>query len=204
MNYCKSVRLIVVTIFAVTSVSGCKSLKNRSEATKYSTELARESKSVLAQKKSDDIIIKDKKPIVKIISGEETDGIEDAHARLKQKISEADFQEYSGLDKTVKSLSLRNVPVKLIAEILTDIFEYNVVASKGAADIYIDVFMQELSLRQAIESIARLNGMWFREDENIITLMTLDEYASEMVVRRNEKSRAFNLRYTNASDIARI
>ena len=205
MNYFKSIGLIVITIIAVTPVSGCKSLTTQREATKYSTELKKQSRVSGLSKMDDSAIIKeDKQPIVKIISGEETDGIEDAHARLKQKIAETELQEDSGLGKTVKSLSLRNVPVKLIAEILTDIFEYNVVVSKGAAEINIDVFMQELTLRQAIESIARLNGMWFREDENIITLMTMDEYASEMVVRRNEKSRAFNLRYTNASDIAKI
>ncbi len=204
MKYFKSTVLIFISLLAVNSVSGCKSLKTRKDATKYSSELKKESGSVLTQDKSDDVVIKDKQPIVKIISGEETEGIEDAYDRIRQQVAKVEELEQTGLDKKVKALSLRQVPVKLIAEILTDIFEYNVVVSKGAAEINIDVFMQDLTLRQAIESIARLNGMWFREDENIITLMTLDEYASEMVVRRNEKSRAFNLRYTNASDIAKI
>ena len=76
--------------------------------------------------------------------------------------------------------------------------------TRQAAELPVTTYLRDIPLRQALESICRLNDLWYREDERIITLMTTAEYSSEMVIRRNEKSRAYWLRYTNANDIAKV
>ncbi len=140
------------------------------------------------------------KPIVKIISGAETCGIKDA-----QKLLSAQYRgQTAGMNETINSLVLKSVPVGIVVEILTDVCGYNVVATKEAAAQQVNIYMHDISLRNAIESICRLNGLWYREGGNIVTLMTSKEYSDEMVVRRNEKTRAYFMRYTNAMDMANI
>jgi len=140
------------------------------------------------------------KPIIKIISGTETRGIKDAQKLL----SAQNREQTAGMNEIISSLVLRGVTVGIVAEILTDVCGYNVVATKEASAQQVDIYMYDISLRKTIESICRLNGMWYREGGNVVTLMTSKEYADEMVVRRNEKTRAYFMRYTNAMDMAKI
>lgn len=141
----------------------------------------------------------EEKPIVKIISGTEVSGIEEA-----QKILSGKEDGLLGMREILHTIILRDIPVGSIVEILTEMCGYNVIASNGAAERKISIYMQDLPLREALESMCRLNDLWFREDKRVITLMTAKEYANEMVVRRNEKTRAFYMRYTNAEDMAKI
>ena len=141
----------------------------------------------------------EEKPIVKIISGTEVSSIEEAQKMLSGK-----EDGLLGMREMLHTIILRDIPVGSIVEILTEMCGYNVIASNGAAEQKISIYMQDLPLREALESMCRLNNLWFREDKRVITLMTAKEYANEMVVRRNEKTRAFYMRYTNAVDMAKI
>ncbi len=141
----------------------------------------------------------EEKPIVKIISGTEVSGIEEAQKMLSGK-----EDGLLGMREMLHTIILKDVSVGSIVEILTEMCGYNVIASNGAAERKISIYMQDLPLREALESMCRLNDLWYREDKRVITLMTAKEYANEMVVRRNEKTRAFYMRYTNAEDMAKI
>jgi type II secretory pathway component GspD/PulD (secretin) len=141
----------------------------------------------------------EEKPIVKIISGTEVSGIEEAQKMLSGK-----EDGLLGMREMLHTIILKDVSVGSIVEILTEMCGYNVIASNGAAERKISIYMQDLPLREALESMCRLNDLWYREDKRVITLMTAKEYANEMVVRRNEKTRAFYMRYTNADDMAKI
>ena len=143
----------------------------------------------------------EEKPIVKIITGREVAGIEEA-----QQIAAADNQPArpAGLNQEVTGLALKKAPLAQVAALLTELCQYNIAVTEKAADLEITLFLENLPLRQALEAVCRLNGLWYREDERIITLMTSREYSDEMVIHRNEKTRAFWLRYTNANDMAKV
>ena len=140
------------------------------------------------------------KPIVSIISGSEVSGIEEARVRMAARGKAVDL----GLRERVDQLALKEVPLIQMAAMLSEMSGFNIAVTREAAEIPISVFLQDIPLRQVLEAVCRLNDLWYREDERIITLMTTDEYSKEMVIRRNEKSRAYWLRYTNANDMARI
>ncbi|MBM9612853.1 type II secretion system protein GspD [Desulfobulbus rhabdoformis] len=139
------------------------------------------------------------KPIVKIISGNRVSGMEEAQALMRQH-----YRSPLGLRTEVEQLAVNEIPLIQVAATLSEMSGFNIAVSRKAADLPITTYLHHIPLRQALESICRLNDLWYREDERIITLMTTEEYASEMVIRRNEKSRAYWLRYTNANDMAKI
>ena len=145
-------------------------------------------------------IIPKEKPIVRVINGEEVSGPDEAMSRL----SSREINNALGLRATIDQLALSAVPLGQVAATLSEMSGYNIAVSQAAADVQVSVFLQDIPLRQALESICRLHDLWYREDERIVTLMTVEEYSREMVIRRNEKSRAYWLRYTNANDMARI
>ncbi len=193
----KNRMLFLALVFLLFVISGCSHTATRKE---MDGGIAGRQEILEAPKRPDSLPeMPEEKPIVKIISGAEVSGIEEAQRKLSGK-----KDGFLGMKEMLHTIILREVPVGCIVEILTEMCGYNVIASNGAAEQKISIYMQNLPLREAIESVCRLNDLWYREDMRVITLMTADEYANEMVVRRNEKTRAFYMRYTNAEDMAKI
>ncbi|MEA1899891.1 MAG: hypothetical protein U9N47_03870 [Thermodesulfobacteriota bacterium] len=193
----KNRMLFIAVVFLLFAIAGCSHTATLSE---MDGGIAA-AKEVLEPPKRPDSLpeMPEEKPIVKIISGTEVSGIEEAQRMLSGK-----EDGLLGMREMLHTIILRDIPVGSIVEILTEMCGYNVIASNGAAEQKISIYMQDLPLREALESMCRLNDLWYREDLRVITLMTAKEYANEMVVRRNEKTRAFYMRYTNADDIAKI
>ena len=193
----KNRMLFLALVFLLFVIAGCSHTATRKE---MDSGIAGRQEILEAPKRPDSLPeMPEEKPIVKIISGTEVGGIEEAQRKLSGK-----KDGFFGMKEMLHTIILRDVPVGYIVEILTEMCGYNVIASNGAAEQKISIYMQDLPLREAIESVCRLNDLWYREDRRVITLMTADEYANEMVVRRNEKTRAFYMRYTNAADMAKI
>ena len=189
--------LFLALVFLLFYIAGCSHTATRSG---MDGGIAAPEEILEAPKRPDSLPeMPEEKPIVRIISGAEVSGIEEAQRMLSGK-----EDGLPGMKEMLHTIILRDVPVGFIAETLTEMCGYNVIVSNGAAGQKISIYMQGLPLREALESVCRLNDLWYREDRQVITLMTAEEYANEMVVRRNEKTRAFYMRYTNAEDMAKI
>jgi len=149
---------------------------------------------------ADEADLPEEKPIVKVISGDQVSGPEEARERF---IGHGDPFDL-GLRTEVEQLALDQVPLIQVAALLSEMTGYNIAVTRQAAATPVSLYLQDLPLRQALETVCRLNNLWYREDERLVTIMTVEEYGREMVIRRNEKSRAYWLRYSNANDMAKI
>lgn len=196
-SYRKSA-LVFIFVFLLFVIAGCSHTTTR----KGMNSGINVTKEILEAPKRPDSSpeMPEEKLIVKIISGSKVSGIEEAQKRMLSEKEDGFF----GMKEMLHTIILRDVPVGSIVETLTEMCGYNVIVSNGAAEQKISIYMQNLPLREALESMCRLNNLWYREDKRVITLMTAKEYTNEMVVRRNEKTRAFYMRYTNATDMAKI
>jgi hypothetical protein len=146
-------------------------------------------------------MLEDSGPIVRVIKGEP---VEDVETTLRDMAAKARSPLAGGLDAHIGSIMLRGVHVRAIAELLTDICGYNVVATNTVADNPVNIFLQNISLREALNAICRLNNLWYREGQGIITLMTREEYVQDIQARQSDQTRAFYVRYTNAADMAKL
>lgn len=146
-------------------------------------------------------LLEDSGPIVRVIKGEP---VEDVETTLREMAAKARSPLAGGLDAHIGSLMLRGVHVRAIAELLTDICGYNVVATNTVAGNPVNIFLQNISLREALNAICRLNNLWYREGQGIITLMTREEYIEDIQARQSDQTRAFYVRYTNAADMAKL
>lgn len=146
-------------------------------------------------------LLEDSGPIVRVIKGEP---VEDVETTLRDMAAKARAPLTGGLDAHIGSLMLRGVHVRAIAELLTDICGYNVVATNTVAANPVNIFLQNISLREALNAICRLNNLWYREGQGIITLMTHEEYIQDIQARQSDQTRAFYVRYTNAADMAKL
>lgn len=139
-------------------------------------------------------------PYVKIISGTAVESLDEAQRKMAEQAASLP----GGLEQKIGTLKLRGVTVRTLAELMTEAYDYNVVASRSVAEQTLDINLRNISLRTAIESICRLNDLWYREGDGIVTLMTREEYVQDVQVRQTPQTRAFFVRYTNAADMAKV
>jgi type II secretory pathway component GspD/PulD (secretin) len=147
-------------------------------------------------------LLEDSEPIVRIIKGESVEDVEAALHRMARQAATAPLG--GGLQAHIDSLLLRDVHVRAIGELLTEICGYNVVVTNTVAMQPVNIFLQNTSLREALNAICRLNNLWYREGQGIITLMTREEYIQDIQARQSDQTRAFYVRYTNAADMAKL
>ncbi len=140
------------------------------------------------------------KPKVRVISGTPVASFEEARQKLEARAA----RPAGGMEQQIGSLKLKGITVRTLAELLTEAYNYNVVATHSVSGQTIDINLRNITLRTAIESICRLNDLWYREGEGIVTLMTRAEYVQDVQVRQTPQTRAFFVRYTNAADMAKV
>ncbi|MCA8953865.1 MAG: type II secretion system protein GspD [Planctomycetes bacterium] len=109
-----------------------------------------------------------------------------------------------GLDQIVETLDLREVPLREALRLLTEESGVNLIASEEAGSHPVTCYLLDVPLRQAIETIAKNHGLWFKieRDSKIVRLMTAKEFERDLVLFRDEQTKVFTLFFPNSVDIA--
>jgi type II secretory pathway component GspD/PulD (secretin) len=104
----------------------------------------------------------------------------------------------------IKKLELRDTSVVDAIRLVSEISGLNVVATTEASKENVTLFVQGVTAIEAVETIAKNAGLWFREDEEngIIRIMTTEEYQRDIVVFRQDITKVFTLLHPNGSSIA--
>lgn len=113
-------------------------------------------------------------------------------------------QEPVGLDAVIERLDLVGIPLGDALRLLAEETGVNLVASEEAAAKSITTYLQEVTVRDAIETIAKSNGLWYRIDpqNQVVRLMSSREFERDLVLFRDQETRVFTLLYPNALELA--
>lgn len=109
-----------------------------------------------------------------------------------------------GLDAVVDRLEFREITLRDLLHMISEESGVNFVASEEAGGKSISLFLQNTTVRQAVESVAKAYDLWYREDEKggIVRVMTTKEFQRDLVLFRDERTTVFTLLYPNALDVA--
>jgi type II secretory pathway component GspD/PulD (secretin) len=136
-------------------------------------------------------------PFVRVISGREI------HDPSELPAAAPPAPAAKTLDATrLDTVQFSDVPLSQVTLMLTRQTGQNVVVSAAARDKKVTVYLKNVSARAAIEGICRLNNLWYREDPEMIRLLTAEEYGRELVVRRDEQTRLYYLKNASAPAVA--
>ncbi len=82
----------------------------------------------------------------------------------------------------------------------------NIVATSEAGKRTVSLFLRHSTIKQTIEAIARVSGLWYNYNKtnDVYMLMTVKEYQDDLVVFRQNYSRSFTLQHQNVVDTARV
>lgn len=105
----------------------------------------------------------------------------------------------------ISKLEFTRANILDVTRALADISGLNFVATDKAAKKSVTVFLQNTSVIDALETITKNSGLWYRKDKKSGTyrIMSTDEYARDLIVYREDVTRVFKLLHPNPTLIAR-
>ncbi len=110
----------------------------------------------------------------------------------------------TGQEAIISKLEFKQANMVDVARALADMSGLNIVVTEEAAKKSVTVFLQNITVKDALDTIAKNSGLWYRQDKASKTfrIMSTDEYQRDMVVYRDDETRVFNILHPNPIIIA--
>lgn len=105
---------------------------------------------------------------------------------------------------TIGVLDFRNTPLSDVLKIFTEMTKKNVVATPEILDLEVSLYLEKVTPIKALETLCKNYNLWYAEDGNIIRVMKVEEYGRELVLRRDEKTKIFHLKYASCLSVAEM
>lgn len=128
----------------------------------------------------------------KLAPGESVIKRERANSVAKPKVKSAE-------DIFIDKLEFNQANMLDVSRALADISGLNFVATEEAAKKNVTVFLQNISVKNALEAITKNAGLWYRKDKESGTyrIMSTEEYQRDLVVYREDITKVFDLFHPN-------
>jgi general secretion pathway protein D len=110
----------------------------------------------------------------------------------------------TGENAIISKLEFKQANMVDVVRALADMSGLNIVATDEAAKKTVTVFLQNISVKDALDTISKNSGLWYRQDKTSKTfrIMSTEEYQRDMVVYREDTTRVFNLLHPNPVMVA--
>jgi type II secretory pathway component GspD/PulD (secretin) len=113
---------------------------------------------------------------------------------------------FASANKTVMIPELEFKQAKLInvIRLLSETSGKNIVVTPEASEAEVSIYLRNVTLRQAIETICRINNLWYRFDQKARTyrIMTNEEYSRDLIIDRDSETKVFTLKNPNIEFVA--
>jgi general secretion pathway protein D len=142
-------------------------------------------------------------PYVRVIRGREVNDLSNLPALASAGGDVAPTPQAGPLDETrLDEVSFGGVPLSNAAVMLTKMTGVNIVASAEVGAKPIHVYLKDVTARSAIEAICRLHDLWYREDAEMVRLLTREEYGRELVIKSDQQTHLYYLKNASAPAVA--
>lgn len=110
----------------------------------------------------------------------------------------------SRVDAPLGNIELKDTDVGDAIRILAEMSGVNIVATNDARDRKVTLYLQNTTVKKALDSLSSITGLWYRykPETGVYVVQTVAEYSRDVVVFRDEKMRTFTLRHHNVSGAA--
>lgn len=104
--------------------------------------------------------------------------------------------------KKIVVFDFRDAPLVDVLKLFTEMTGNNVVATPEILDKKISLYLEDVDPLLALEVVCKNHNLWYTTEANVIRVMKVEEYGRELVLRRDERTQVFNLRYASCVTVA--
>lgn len=104
----------------------------------------------------------------------------------------------------IKNLEFRDAKMIDVVKAMSAMTNRNIVVTPKASKRPINISLKQVLLKDALDTICRINDMWYRYDEktNIYRVMTTEEYSKDLVIYKDEVTEVFEVLNANLEVIS--
>ena len=104
----------------------------------------------------------------------------------------------------ITKLEFKKARLVDVMRAISEISNTNIVPTKEAGEMEVTVYLRNITVHEAIDTISRSHGLWYRQDKvsRAYRVMTAKEYQSDIVVFRDDVTKVFNLLHPNPIIVA--
>ncbi|MCL0041106.1 hypothetical protein M1M90_03335, partial [Thermodesulfovibrionales bacterium] len=95
---------------------------------------------------------------------------------------ELDAVALQNREELIQVLDFEETPMSDVLRVFAELTGKNIVATEAVRNIRITLFLTEISTQRALEIICKLHNLWFTEVDNVIWIMTAEEYRRELTI----------------------
>ncbi len=109
-----------------------------------------------------------------------------------------------GEDHPLRRLELREARVFEAIRLIAEVSGLNIAATEEAREKQVSLFLQDVTAGEAVETLCKVSGLWFRRDETAraLRVMTTEEFQKDHVIYRKDEIRIFTMQHPNAVAVA--
>ena len=105
----------------------------------------------------------------------------------------------TGENAVISKLEFKNANMIDVARALGDMSGLNIVTTEAAAKKNVTVYLQNITVKNALDTISKNTGLWYRYDKTAknYRIMTTDEYQNDLVIYRDDVTRVYDILHPN-------
>ncbi|CAG0955172.1 Secretin ExeD [Methylophilaceae bacterium] len=104
----------------------------------------------------------------------------------------------------IQKLEFKKAKLIDVMRTISEISDINIVPTKSAGEVEVTIYLRNISVHDAIDTISKSNGLWYRQDKvtEAYRVMTTQEFQNDIVVFRDDITQVFNLLHPNPVIVA--
>lgn len=107
------------------------------------------------------------------------------------------------LDKAkIRRLELKNARLIDAARLISEMTGLNIVVTPTAGEKRVNLYLKDISPKESLKTMCKLNNLWFVEEDNAIRIMSAEDYGKELTIHRDEKTFVYKLKYASSLAVA--
>jgi type II secretory pathway component HofQ len=104
----------------------------------------------------------------------------------------------------IQKLEFKKAKLIDVMRTISEISDINIVPTQEAGEKDVTIYLRNVTVHEAIDTISRSNGLWYRQDKisKAYRVMTTKEFQDDVVVFRDDVTQIFNLLHPNPIIVA--
>ncbi|MCA8926094.1 MAG: hypothetical protein KDD82_30085, partial [Planctomycetes bacterium] len=105
-------------------------------------------------------------------------------------------------DARVEAFELNQATVADATRLLSELSGWNIAVTAEASAKTVTLHLSDVPARVALETLCKVAGLWFREADGVVRVMTAEEYQGDLEVKRDAQVRVYTLLHPNPEAVA--
>ena len=102
----------------------------------------------------------------------------------------------------IKRLELKDAKLIDAARLISEMTGLNIVVTPTAGEKRVKLYLKDISPKESLKTMCKLNNLWFVEEDNAIRIMSAEDYGKELTIHRDEKTFVYKLKYASSLSVA--